>query len=199
MARPLCTRCHTADASATCSQVCTARVIACSVTVPPLQCNCTFSSWLAADGQTTTRCNSNRTTCRFSSTDVRGDRHSAGRSRASVSICGAVRGAELHRRLVLEPVVLVLRGPLGQQRLFPPAFQCAGHQAILRLDGVVLPEGTRRVLPRSLQPQLPLVVQRHPLLLVLLGGAEFESKPAGVTTCSTCSHTSRSNGAPEKL
>ena len=42
---------------------------------------------------------------------------------------------------MLETVVLLFQAPLGQQRLFPAAFQFPTYQAILRLDRLVLPCG----------------------------------------------------------
>ena len=56
------------------------------------------------------------------------------------------------RAALLEPMVVLLQAPLPQQSLFPVSFQRPRRQAVLRLDGVVLPEYTVGVLSRPLQP-----------------------------------------------
>lgn len=65
---------------------------------------------------------------------------------------GSLRRAQLHELRLLEPMVVLLQAPLPQQSLFPVSFQRPRRQAVLRLDGVVLPEYTVGVLSRPLQP-----------------------------------------------
>ena len=58
---------------------------------------------------------------------------------------------------------------LGRQRRLPALLQGAGHEPVLRLDGVVLPLGALDLVARLLQAQRPLAVPPRPLQLDVLG------------------------------
>src|SRR5262249_38326842 len=55
-----------------------------------------------------------------------------------------------------ETIEVLLCLPDGLQRLIPATLQGAAHQAILRLAGVVLPAGSIGLVPRPLDPTLPV-------------------------------------------
>src|SRR3954453_456070 len=74
------------------------------------------------------------------------------------------------RRLAGEEARVFLPQPgLGGQRRLPALLQGAGHEPVLRLDGVVLPLGALDLVARLLQPQRPLPLPLRPLDLDVPG------------------------------
>ncbi len=73
-----------------------------------------------------------------------------------------------------EAIVLFLQLALVPQRLFPPPFQLAGHQAVLGLDAVVLSSRMVGRDPGSLQALLPVLIQPLPLALEIGHGLDTQ-------------------------
>ena len=74
------------------------------------------------------------------------------------------------RRLAGEEARMLLPQPgLGRQRRLPALLQGAGHEPVLRLDGIVLPLGALDLVARLLQAQRPLPVPLRALQLDVLG------------------------------
>src|SRR5215467_2231144 len=66
-----------------------------------------------------------------------------------------LRRSQPRRLAAAEARVPLLLPPLLLQRLFPTPLQLAGHQPVLRLNGVVLPPRALRLVTRALQLLLP--------------------------------------------
>src|SRR3954469_22260130 len=63
--------------------------------------------------------------------------------------------------------ILLLDGFGGAQLLLPGSFQRARHQAVLRLDGVVLTPGSLGLVAGAFAPKRPLLVELARLLFGL--------------------------------
>lgn len=87
---------------------------------------------------------------------------------------GPLGGAQSGRLRVLETMVLLFQGPLGEQTFFSVAFQRAGHQAILRLYSIVLPKGAVRFLTRALHTQTPVPVEGGAFAFPFVGGTQAQ-------------------------
>src|SRR5215831_3824543 len=71
----------------------------------------------------------------------------------------ALGGRHLPGSLGQEPIVLLLQLALLPQGLLPPPLQFPGHQAILRVDGTIVPGGPVGLDLSAFQPLLPVLVQ----------------------------------------
>ena len=74
----------------------------------------------------------------------------------------AVSLAEGGWLFLLVTIILFLKSALLQQFLFPLMFQVSGHQAVLRLHGVILPGGAVRLILGAFQSMPPLLVRNGP-------------------------------------
>src|SRR3954468_773173 len=75
-------------------------------------------------------------------------------------------------------VVLLDPSHLRQRRL-PAALQLAGHQPVVRIDGVVLPLRQAGLVARPLEAELPLPVDRPALRLEAVQGGDGGFQPGG--------------------
>jgi hypothetical protein len=81
--------------------------------------------------------------------------------------------AEDKRALLLDRFELIFELTHGNKRLVPTPFEFAGDQAIIRINGVILPAGKRRLVTRLLECKLQLAALLGSLRLADLG--RFES------------------------
>src|SRR4051794_24984347 len=77
-------------------------------------------------------------------------------------------------------MVILLHLALLLERLFPTRLQRACHESVLGLHGVILPLGSRDILPRAFQGLAPLVVELPALSLGALEGAQAEVQCSGL-------------------
>ena len=79
-----------------------------------------------------------------------------------------------------EPIIFVFEFALVLQRLLPAPFQRAGHQAVFRLDGLILPFGALRLVARPLQLLLPMAMEALALLLDVLDRSHAQFQGCGL-------------------
>ena len=84
----------------------------------------------------------------------------------------AVGLPQLSRLRPEETIEVLLRLPDGLQRLIPATLQGAAHKPILRLAGVVLAAGPIGLVPRPLDPTLPVADHLTSLIIDPGGGLE---------------------------
>src|SRR5579863_5410793 len=80
-----------------------------------------------------------------------------------------LRGRQSRGLRAAEACVLLLQPALLAQGLLPTPLQLAGHQAVLRLTGVVLPPRPLGLVAGPLHLLLPMLVQLLAFLLQVLG------------------------------
>ena len=89
----------------------------------------------------------------------------------------AVGCGQFSRPFGQETIVLFLQFALLSQRCLPAPFQLTRHQAVLRLDGVILPSRAIGLDPCPFQPLLPVLVQPLSLALEIGKGLLMQLKP----------------------
>lgn len=94
--------------------------------------------------------------------------------------CLALGVVERGRLFGLEAGILGLQLNFGLQRCLPLALQGARHQAVLRLDGVVLPLCSLSLIAGSLQALLPVPMQSRAFSFHILDGFEADIQGGGL-------------------
>ena len=133
------------------------------------------SSWTA----TTTRSMRNRTRrCRSAGVVVVAS-HNSGMSRAQCANLFLFGPRQRRGLRAAKTLVLLLQTPLFGQRLLPASFQFPCHQAVLRIDRLVLPRRAIRLVTRAFELLLPMLVESLPFLGHIGSGGQMEFQSGG--------------------
>ena len=84
--------------------------------------------------------------------------------------------ADSRRLFLQETIMFFLYCALIPHRLLPALFQAASHQAVLGLDGPILPFGTLRLIGRPLQALFPVPAQPLAFLFDVLNRSHAQFK-----------------------